>query len=169
MARCFMRRASALGLMLWCAASGSAFAQAPVVYGGDVPNGTAFSPVTDPHLIARCLCGAETVSARQAAMHKAQHHYDEVKAHAVATRQEVDRLRAQINPAQTETLDAYRRLLNESEAAENDLYRAAQPDYATAVGQYNQAVGDYNRNCAGQRFDAAARAQVARALICPAP
>jgi len=144
--------------------AGPAWAQSSVAHAADTE-----TVVSDPSLIGQCLCEAQAVSSRFDALRSAETQYDDAKNHAEATQREVDALRPKVDPTSAEMLDAYRRLLVESERAKAILYSQAQPDDAKAVTRYNQAVATYNADCAGQRFDANRRAQVAQTLICPVP
>lgn len=139
-------------------------AQAPLVEGE-----AAGSLVTDPAAIGRCLCAGGRISADKETLDSSGRRYAAAKAHADATRAAVDRVRPQLRPDNAEQLDAFRRLVDESQRAEHDLYSVAQPDYSAAVTRYNQSVAAYNGGCAGMRVDKALQARVATSLVCPAP
>ena len=161
---------AALGMGMVAAAllfAGPASAQAPLVEG---EQSTPVGPlITDPAVIGRCLCAGDRVSADKTALDALGGQYGAAKAHAEATAAAVARLRPQVRPDNAEQLDAFRRLVVESQHAESDLYGKAQPAYAAAVTRYNQSVAAYNEGCAGLPMDKALQAQVAQTLVCPTP
>jgi hypothetical protein len=145
----------------------AAQAQAPLV---DAESSTPSRPLTaDTTVIGRCLCAGESLSAQKQDVDVLGHQFVAAKAHAEATRSAVARARPQVRPDDAEQLDAYRRLLVESQRAETRLYGNTQPAYGAAVTRYNAAVAAYNDGCAGIRVDKAAQARVAQTLVCPAP
>lgn len=144
-----------------------ALAQAPLIEGE--PSTAAGPVVSDPAVIGRCLCAGGRVTSDKAAMDTLGRQYAQAKAHAAATAAAVARLRPQVRPDNAEQLDAFRRLVAESQRADNTLYGAAQPAYAAAVTRYNQSVASYNEGCAGVPMDKALQARVAQTLVCPAP
>lgn len=147
--------------------AGAAGAQAPLT-DGETPLAPDLQ-VTDPAIIGRCLCAGGRVSADKDALDATGRHYAAVKAHAEATGAAVTHLRPQVRPDNVEQLDAFRRLVVESQQADSDLYGNAQPAYAAAVSRYNQSVTAYNAGCAGLRVDKTIQAHVAQALVCPTP
>jgi hypothetical protein len=146
----------------------AALAQAPADDGQSGDSSGAFV-LHDPVAVGQCLCLSRSVASNHDRLIQFGNAYAAAKAHALATRAEVDRLRGQIDPNQAERLDAYRRLVAESERAQDTLYHVAQPAYAQAVSSYDEAVEAYNGSCAGQRLDIEVRNQVARTLVCRIP
>lgn len=153
-----------MAIALLCAMP--ALAQAPLVEG---EQSAATGPmITDPAVIGRCLCAGGRVSTDKAALDTFGGQYAAAKAHAEATAAAVARLRPQVRSDNAEQLDAFRRLVVESQRAENDLYGHVQPAYAAAVTRYNQSVASYNQACAGLPMDKALQTRVAQTLVCPA-
>ena len=162
-------RKIALGVMVGIALIGTetARAQAPLVEGEQT--GAARALVSDPAIIGRCLCEARRVSGERALLESLDREYRAAKAHAQATEAAVNRVRPLLKADDGEQIDAYRRLLVESQRADHDLYGMVQPVYAAQVARYNQAVNSYNQGCAGMEVDQALQSRVGQALACPVP
>lgn len=139
-----------------------ALAQAPVI------EGEASGPlVTDPAVIGRCLCAGGRLSAEKGTLDALGQRYATAKSRAEATSAAVARARTEIRPGDSEQLDAYRRLLIESQMAAEALYGSAAPAYSAGVTRYNQSVAAYNQACAGIRVDKKLQTHVAETLVCP--
>jgi hypothetical protein len=158
----------AAGILI-SAGAARAQTEAPVVY-GDSAGGDASAGVIDqPSQVAACLCSQRELDDATQAMTSAKATYQAAQQRDLALRQQVDASRGQVNPADTDALDAYRRLVRQSEQATADFYNTATPDYDKAVKRYNAAVATYNGDCAGRGIDPGLKAQVAANLYCPAP
>jgi hypothetical protein len=158
--------ALALGILV---VSGAARAQAPVIYGDGTPGmGSAGGVITEPSEVAACLCHQRELDAATQALSTAKANYETAQQRNQALEQQVNTVRPQVDPANTDQLDAYRRLVRQSEMANADFYNKATPDYSAAVTRYNTAVNNYNASCAGRGIDPALKAQVEANLYCPA-
>jgi hypothetical protein len=157
--------ATILALVLSCA--GVARAQAPVIE-GEQPGQQGFA-VNDPSVIARCLCGARHVSNEKGLLDRLGAEFQAAKSHVAATSAALARARSLVKPDDAEQLDAYRRLLEESQRADRELHGTIQPAYAAQVERYNQSVESYNAACAGMPMDGIVEKRVEENLTCESP
>jgi hypothetical protein len=130
---------------------------------------TAAQIVRSPDEIRGCLCKEQMVATlNQNVQGEARSYEDKRRAFETLDKQ-VQSSRAAVNVNNPGDVDAFKRLLDQRDAAADSLAGPATKSYADAVQRYNQAVSDYNGSCAGKSFDADAMAEQKRTLSCPKP
>ena len=82
---------------------------------------------------------------------------------------QVQSTRPSVNVANQADVDAFKRLLDQSDRAADTLAGEATKSYSDAVARYNQAVAAYNGGCAGKSYDPDQLAELRRTLSCPKP
>jgi galactokinase len=119
-----------------------------------------------PSLIAQCLCAQRQTSALHRQAERAQRSYVDGKARLATLDNQLAQTKSTVDSNDPAQVDAYRRLLLQSEQQNAHLYNDVLPETQSIVGRYNQAVDNYNARCSGQRFDSAVLAQVSASLVC---
>ena len=132
-------------------------------------NPAAAQIVRAPEEIRACLCKEQGVSALNQNVQNEGRIYDEKRRSFETLDKQVQSSRAQVNVNNPSDVDAFKRLLDQRDAAADALAGPATRSYADAVQRYNQAVAEYNSSCAGKSFDADAMAAEKRTLSCPKP
>ena len=122
-----------------------------------------------PGEVYDCLCKDQTVAALNDRVKAERRSYEE-KRHAFETLdQQVQIGRPKVDVNNPADVDAFKRLLEQRDAAADELAGPVTESYAAAVQRYNQAVSDYNAGCAGKAFDPDQLAAQKRNLSCPKP
>lgn len=151
-----MRRSMvALGLVL-CAGMETALAQ----------TASPTPTVTDPNLIRSCLCEQQAVTTLQDTLISRRQAMDGAQSNAASLSNQVATRRAAINVYNPNEIDAFKRLLEQRDAAVNATFAATQ-SYDSAAISYNDAVDAYNTRCAGRGYDQTVLRQVTATLACP--
>lgn len=125
--------------------------------------------VRSPEEIRTCLCKEQSVATLNQNVQTEARAYEEKRRAFETLDKQVQSSRAQVNVNNPADVDAFKRLLDQRDAAADNLAGSATKTYADAVQRYNQAVADYNASCAGKSFDADAMAEQKRTLSCPRP
>ena len=144
-----------------------AHAQAPVIE-GEQPAAPSLL-VSDPAIIGRCLCMGRHLSKEKGLLERLDRQFRAAKAHDQATEAAVARARPFLKPDDGEQVAAYRRLLEESQRADRDLYSRVQPAYAAQVARYNQTFNVYNDGCTRMQVVQTLQSKVAQTLVCLDP
>lgn len=127
----------------------------------------AQSVLTSPSDIAACLCRDQSVNALKADLARQQAAYDGAQSEFQRLNTELETRRSQVNVNDAGSIDAYRQLLKQRDAAGAHLTKEASPAYSAAVDRYNQAVQGYMSQCGGKSYDATALAAARQTLSCP--
>ena len=125
--------------------------------------------VRSPEEIRACLCKEQGVSTLNQNVQNEARAYEEKRRAFETLDKQVQSSRTQVNVNNPSDVDAFKRLLDQRDAAADALAGPATRSYADTVQRYNQAVAEYNGSCAGKSFDADAMAAEKRALSCPRP
>jgi hypothetical protein len=133
---------SLAGLALFLALAGAAAAQEP----GPV--------LTDPEAVGRCLCGQRFVETMHERALAAQREFDAAHARQQALQHRVDQSRAAVDPNDPDQVDAFRRLLLESETETARLFNEVLPHTQSVLARYNERRERYTESCGGRQFDA---------------
>jgi hypothetical protein len=120
-----------------------------------------------PQDIAACLCEEQNVNGLKAEVDRQKQAYDGAKANYEALNSQAEAGRAQVNVNDSNSIAAYRQLLERRDAAEYRYKVEATPAYSASVARYNQAVQAYNSGCGTKMYDSAALAEVKKTLYCP--
>jgi len=120
-----------------------------------------------PQDIAACLCLEQAELNLRGEMDRQQTSYDGAKSEFYQLDSAAQAQRGQVNTNDSNSITAYRQLLERRDAAEYRFKVEATPAYSAAVGRYNQAVQTYNTNCGDKAYDTEALAQVQKTLYCP--
>lgn len=116
-----------------------------------------------------CLCQEQNVARLNDDVRNQSRTYDDTRRNFQALDNQVLSSRSQVNVNNPGDVDAFKRLLDQRDAAADTLAGNATRSYADAVTHYNQAVAAYNSSCAGKSFDSDRLAQLRRTLSCPKP
>jgi hypothetical protein len=119
--------------------------------------------------MSSCLCQEQNVARLNEDVRSQSRSYDDTRRNFQALDNQVLSSRPQVNVNNAGEVDAFKRLLDQRDAAADKLAGNATRSYADAVTRYNQAVAAYNSSCAGKSFDADRLAQLRRTLSCPKP
>jgi hypothetical protein len=136
--------------------------------GALAPHARAQTVLTSPQEVTSCLCMefsvntmANDVAARQRMYADAKRSYDALDA-------EVTQQRQTMNPNDAAQVDAFRKLLDQRDAARARFAGEATPEYSAQVAEYNHRVANFNQQCGGKSYDGNVLAQVRQSLVCPA-
>jgi uncharacterized protein YukE len=132
-------------------------------------NPAAAQIVRSPEEIRACLCKEQGVSTLNQNVQNEARAYEEKRRAFETLDKQVQSSRTQVNVNNPSDVDAFKRLLDQRDAAADALAGPATRSYADTVQRYNQAVAEYNGSCAGKSFDADAMAEQKRTLSCPKP
>ncbi len=122
-----------------------------------------------PQTIRNCLCLEQSVNGLKEGVEQQRRVYEERREAFQALDNQLRASRAKVNVANEADVEAYKRLLEQRDAAADALAGPATTTYAEAVSRYNRAVADYNAACAGKAYDPDQLAEVKRGLACPKP
>jgi hypothetical protein len=128
---------------------------------------SAQTVLRSPRDIAACLCEEQNVSGLKAEVDRQKQAYDGAKANYDALNSQAEAGRAQVNVNDSNSIAAYRQMLERRDAAEYHYKVEVTPGYSAAVARYNQAVQAYNAGCGTKMYDSVALAEVKKTLYCP--
>jgi len=120
-----------------------------------------------PRDIAACLCENQNVSQLKTELDQQKQAYDAAKADYDGLSAQAESSRGQVNVNDSNSIAAYRQLLERRDTAEYHFKVEVAPPYAAAVTRYNQAVQAYNTGCATKMYDSVVLAEVQKTLYCP--
>ncbi|HUN47559.1 MAG TPA: hypothetical protein VMU85_13605 [Stellaceae bacterium] len=123
--------------------------------------------LTSPSDIAACLCRDQSVNALKADMARQQAAYDGAQKEFQQLNAQVEAQYPQVNVNDSGSINAYRQLLQQRDAAGARLTNQASPAYSASVDRYNQAVQGYMSQCGGKSYEASALAAAQQNLSCP--
>jgi hypothetical protein len=130
---------------------------------------TSAQIVREPETVRACLCREQSVAALNDRVQGEHRAYEDKRQSFEALDKQVQASRQQVNVKNQTEVDAFKRLLEQRDAAADALAGSATQSYADAVETYNRAVGDYNSNCAGKTFDPEQMKEMRQGLVCPRP
>lgn len=119
--------------------------------------------------IQSCVCQEQSVAALNSDVQTQSHAYEEKRQNFEALDKQVQSSRSQVNVNNAADIEAFKRLLQQRDAAADGLAGDATTRYTDVVTRYNQAVAAYNGTCAGKPFDADMLAAARRTPNCPKP
>jgi len=120
-----------------------------------------------PRDIAACLCQDQNIIQMRGEVDRQKQAYDEAKANYDGLSAQAEAQRGQVNVNDSNSIAAYRELLERRDAAEYHFKVEMAPPYAAVVTRYNQAVQAYNASCASKMYDSVVLAEVQKTLYCP--
>ena len=135
------------------------------------PNNAAHAQqmLRSPEAVAQCVCLERAMQTASAELEVRRQMYEEKRRQFADLEAEIARRRPQINTADNEQVDAFRRLIEERDRQMVALRDTVTPGYADRVEQYNGRVASYNASCQGRTLDADVLYSVRQTLVCPAP
>jgi uncharacterized protein YukE len=122
-----------------------------------------------PDRIRDCLCQEQSMADFNTEMLNQRKAYDDQRQLFQQLDQDVQTARPRLDVNDPNAVDAFKRLLDRRDAAQQAFSGDVTRNYADAVTRYNQAVTSYNASCAGKTYDADQLAAVRRNLSCPKP
>lgn len=122
-----------------------------------------------PGEVRDCVCKDQSVAVLNDRVQAERRNYEEKRKAFEALDQQVQSGRAKVNVNNPADVDAFKRLLEQRDAAADELAGPVAQSYAATVERYNQAVAGYNASCAGKAFDPEQLNEQKRNLSCPAP
>jgi len=120
-----------------------------------------------PRDIAACLCMNQNVGQLRGDVDRQRQDYDAAKANYERLSAQAESQRGQVNVNDSNSIAAFRQLLEQRDTAEYHYQVEVEPGYAAIVARYNQAVEGYNSSCASKMYDSAVLAEVQKTLYCP--
>lgn len=123
--------------------------------------------VRSPDEVRACLCKEQLLADLKGQVQTESRTYEDKRRAFEALDDQVRTSRPQVNVSNQADVDAFKRLLEERDAAADALAGPVTKSYGDAVQRYNQAVADYNNGCAGRSFDPDQVAELKRDLTCP--
>jgi hypothetical protein len=120
-----------------------------------------------PQDIAACLCLKQGIDAARSDLDRRKADYETARAQLERLMEEVTTQRNRVNSNDPVSVDAFKELLAQRDAAERRVASEATPAYSDSVRRHNELVDSYNANCEGKAFDAEALARVQQNLYCP--
>ncbi len=127
----------------------------------------AQSVLVSPDDVAACLCRDQAVSSQKAELTRQQAAYDSAQSEFQRLNTAVETQRPQVNVNDSGSIEAFRKLLDQRDAAQARFTNEASPAYAAAVDRYNQSVQAYMNQCGGKSYDSRALAAAQQSLSCP--
>jgi len=126
--------------------------------------------VSDPSIIAGCLCEDQGIALLKARIEEARRLFDQDRAQVADLDRQLDQERARVNVAVESEVDAIREQNQHRERLYARTYDVDFPALQAAIQTYNRTAGHYAAQCASRSFDALWLAQVQATLSCqPVP
>ena len=119
-----------------------------------------------PSEVHDCLCLEQSVATLNARVQSERSLYEAKRKEFEALDQQVQSGRPKVNVNDPADVEAFKRLLEQRDAAADGLAGPVTESYGAAVERYNESVADYNAGCAGKAFDPVQLAEQKRDLIC---
>jgi hypothetical protein len=119
--------------------------------------------------IQACLCLEQSVAALKDGVEAQRRAYEDKREAFQVLDNQVRASRPQVNVNNPTDVDAFKRLLEQRDAAADALAGPVTTNYADAVSRYNQSVSGYNASCMGKVYDPEVLADVRRTLVCSKP
>ena len=120
-----------------------------------------------PRDIATCLCMNQKVTQLRGDLDRQKQVYDIAKGDYDGLSAQAETQRGQVNVNDSNSITAYRQLLERRDAAEYHYKVEVEPAYAAGVADYNKAVEAYNTSCGSKMYDSVVLAEVQKTLYCP--
>lgn len=120
----------------------------------------------DPDAIRACLCRERLVATLARDLADDRNAYDAAEQQLKSATADADAARQKLDPNDAGAREAYGRLLDQRDAAQDHAAAAAAP-LSDTVARYNAAVAALNSNCGGKAYDPAVLQQVRGSLDCP--
>ena len=118
-------------------------------------------------VIADCICAQRRTAALHGEAARAQQRYQDAQSRLAALNAQLQQTRSTVNSDDDAQVDAYRRLLVQSEQQNSYLFNTILPRTQSVIARYNQSVATYNARCTGRRFDTSVTQEISQTLTCP--
>jgi len=120
-----------------------------------------------PAEIASCLCLEQGLADSGGELQRQKTVYETARARLDRLAAEIERQRPSVNSNDPVSVDSFKELLAQRDAAQSRFATDETPAYSAAVARYNDLVATYNANCQGKAYDPDALARARQNLFCP--